>query len=189
MSLITEIENYLQQFRPKHGSKPIKVLDQEFEDKGNGSSNTRFCKPWCKLSHQDRINRLMQYHQGLVEIYGLSKAMSADLQQLFYTHVNDLLDNDEVVIYDVNTARIASINGLKRDQQDMFYLDTKAQSRPKGYKLHVKVHHLDKFPKEPITDTVKPEIKVNNTSTSTSTSTPRKISIKKKVNPITVKKN
>lgn len=139
MSIIREIELYLEQFREKekYETPCLNVLGEDEEDE-----ETNYKKSWSKMTQNERINRLMLFHASMVESYDLEHDAARDLQKTFTQNSESVLADERVVKYDTNSARIVSINGLKRDYNtNKFYIESKS-NKPEGIKLKIFVKPL-----------------------------------------------
>lgn len=131
-----------------------------------------YCRSWCKLSKQQKINRLMNYVKKLKETFNLDDVACKQLQLLFIDSINNgKLQKKEDVEYIQEDAQIIRINGLKKDG-DVFQLHG-AHSDRKKVMLCEKIVPIDlkSIKTQPI-ETVE-QIKVE--------SSKKKISIKKKM--------
>lgn len=150
MSIIEEIESYLEQYRGKQNQTRISYHESTI----NSDSETSFKKAWTKLSALEKLNRLMNYHRIMVGTYNLSRQASISLQKLFYQNYESM--TDAVIEYDASSAKIVNIKGLKKDPDaDNFFLETACSERPIGLKVdvHFKRLNLSKQPKQPMSTT------------------------------------
>lgn len=121
MNLIQEIEGYLSHNRQPIESKLTHIHTTTEEEQ----PVNHFQCSWNRLNRHDKINRLMVFHRQTVETHSLNNEAAANLQNLFYNEVDGILASDNVVIYNIITAKIDSIIGLKKEyNSDNFYLET-----------------------------------------------------------------
>lgn len=146
MSIIEEIESHLNHYRSKTTAMEIKSHDADTKD-----PEQLFKRSWNKLSGQEKINRLMNYHRIMVGNYSLSKESSNGLQKLFFQNYESL--SDSIVEYDVESAKVINIKGLKKDgRNDEFYLEN--FDRPAGIKVKAPTFNLNLKPiQSPISNT------------------------------------
>jgi hypothetical protein len=121
--IIDEIERYLKR---QVVEKP-KITYIEIDTKENDLS---FKKSWNKLSGQEKINRLMLYQRIMVGTYNLNSDAATSLHKLFLQNYEQM--TDAIVEYDIATAKVINIKGLKKDPaNDEFYLDN-ADDKPRA---------------------------------------------------------
>lgn len=83
-----------------------------------------FLKPWGKLDKQQKINRLMDYVNTLIETMSLSQEQVMQLRSLLITAVNDRkITRKNEVDYCDSTGKILKIPELKQNPENKkFYL-------------------------------------------------------------------
>jgi hypothetical protein len=128
-AIITEIKQYLDQYRKQHREDETVHLDHlSTEDisrlKGCQIRSVKtqeqdYKRGWAKLAKAQRLNRLMEYHKRLTRDYNLTLEQQGQLKSLFYEGI-DMLVRDQVV-YDSTNGNIVKIEGLKRDHDHIFF--------------------------------------------------------------------
>ena len=84
---------------------------------------TEYARSWCKLSRQQKINRLMAYSVKLSQCYLLTVSQQNQVKKLFLECINgDLLNDSQSVDYDSDTGTILKVMGLQRSADGEFYL-------------------------------------------------------------------
>lgn len=129
-AIIEKIQNHLDTYRKN--SKGIQInhltVDEVSSIKGytvrsQKSQEQDYKRSWAKLAKAQRLNRLMHYHQKLTKDYELDSKDQHQLKTLFYDGISsDLLDRDHIT-YDINDGIIVRIDGLKRDDNGLFYFE------------------------------------------------------------------
>lgn len=138
--IMDEIERYLSSYRE---SRPITMTLVD-EDNSQSDDNKCYNKPWNKMTQSERVNRLMLFHANMVKSYGLNEESSRNLQKTFTQNSESVLANERVVNYDINSCRIVSINGLKREfDTNNFFIESK-RDKPEGIKLKIFVKPMKK---------------------------------------------
>lgn len=132
MSIIEEIESYLEQHRGKQSQTKIGYFEDNAD---NGDTEKVFKKAWAKLAGLEKLNRLMNYHRIMVGTYNLPKESSVSLQKLFYQNYESM--NDDMVEYDATGAKIANIKGLKKDANGNEFYFERNNEKPLGVKIKV----------------------------------------------------
>lgn len=139
MSIIQEIELFLEQFREsqKYDAFNLNMIRDE-----DDYDDINYKKAWNKLTQTERVNRLMLFHASMVDSYDLDKDAARDLQKALTENSESILADERVVKYDLETARIVTIHGLKREYDtNKFYIESKS-NKPEGIKLKIFVKPL-----------------------------------------------
>lgn len=131
--IIEEIQQYLVQYCATLQGTDVPLDRLTVEDvsllKGcQVRSNTQeldYKRGWTKLAKAQKLNRLMDYHARLTTDYQLSADQQTQLKALFYGS-----DFDRRISYNVNEGTVASIQGLKRDKDGIFYLEKESETGP-----------------------------------------------------------
>lgn len=75
-----------------------------------------YCRSWCKLSKQQKINRLMNYRILLVKKYNLNDDEEKQLSYLFIDNINNgKLQSKDEIDYIVEDAQIIRVHGLVKN--------------------------------------------------------------------------
>jgi hypothetical protein len=127
--IITEIQQYLGRYRSTV-SVPIERLTVDdvsllkgYQLRSPKVQEMDYKRGWAKLAKAQKLNRLMNYHKKLTSDYDLTQAQQNQLKTLFYNSIgNDELDRDQVV-YNSNEGSIVNVNGLKQDNDGIFYFN------------------------------------------------------------------
>jgi hypothetical protein len=132
-SIVDEIKEYLKTYRH---TDDLQLQHLSIEDvatiKGMQVRNPKllesdYQRSWAKLAKAQRLNRLMNYHQKLTRDYNLDCSAQQQLKTLFYDGINSDVLN---VQYNICEGHITKIDGLKRDTNGIFYIDSSTNIPP-----------------------------------------------------------
>ena len=143
--IIDEIEKYLLKYRPEPSIKLKYLEDSKIQSHqsqcqphpSNSDDVDIFNKSWCKLSMSEKLNRLMRHHNKLTVSLSMNQSQSDFLRQFFYDNVNTTLASDAVVVYNAQEGEISTINGLKSDINNGFYIES-LTIKPKSEGIRIK---------------------------------------------------
>jgi hypothetical protein len=154
--IVQEIQSYIDTIREDHGLKMSYLTIDELN--GKEQQYKKFLRPqitdddeefpeyyhrsWCKLSKEQKMNRLMNYCKKLISEFSLNDAQSKQLRFLFMDSINNgLLQKRDEIEYAEDEARVLKVMGLMREG-DVFFLRGHDHGRIKC-KINIKMVPLN----------------------------------------------
>lgn len=134
MLIIERIQAHLASYREKNGLRMEYITETDLDSYKGASGKCvaeTYKKPWNKLSIEQKINRLDQYHAHLSRTYNLSPSQQEGLKTLFRDITQrNLLDEKDMIHYDGTDGSIMNINGLKQTSVGDWFLQNMVIRRP-----------------------------------------------------------